>query len=1005
MRSSGTRIFFVVCILIAVSLNAFAALKPRWTPPKPKHTTIGSTDQRECITVKFIEGSQVRLRDGHLISLIGTDLTDFKSIIARSKVKNISRLFTRPEHLLEAERQSGQERSGKQLADLNLYYRIIIDPTEPAEEFIDALNSLNIIEGAHANPSPVPAEDIPPDTPEYHDEQGYLYEAPEGVNAPAVWEIEGGRGEDIKIIDIEGGWHFGHEDLKEEFFLELEQENWADHGDAVIGIMVGQHNEYGINGICPEAQIGGYSIVTVWPNVANAFNETAAALDEGDVFLIELHNTFGGRLSPMETWQENFDAIETASANGVICVEAAGNGNSNLDDDGRYEGRFDPENRHSGAILVGAGAPPSGNFGPDRCRLDFSNYGERVDLQGWGREVTTTGYGDLFFPGNDRLQWYTSEFSGTSSATPIVAGSVVCIQGIYKARTGGQQTLTSTEIRDILHQSGTPQNVDGLQGNIGPRPNLSEAVNLLSIPGTLSGIVTFAGTDEPIQDATVSTNYGYVVHTNPDGLWRMEGARSGMNFNIIASKVGFNDSTIVDVFLEEEGELEFSFGLNHPEFAISENRIEAEINPSETETFEISLSNQGNGPLHWNTERRFMQGNGGFGRMVETHILAPEVNDLNLQGVAFVDGFFYVSGENGQEPNLIYVFDIEGNYVTQFNQTGRSRVGMLDLAYDGELLWGSGEQVIYGFTTEGAPVVAFDGPTINNMGLAYDPDLDLLWVKGNTADIIGYDREGNQITAFDVDIMRISGLAYWPDDPDGYNLYILYDDRSDSPPLSKMNTETGEIVNAAILSSERIGAPKGAFITTEFLNYGTTFICLIDDYLNRLGDRVDVWQMGTYKGWMTLEPASGSVDPGSDDRVTLTLNSASLFPSVYDGEIVFRHNAIDSVSILSVTVEVNDLEITTREEVKVPFEFGISSVYPNPFNSSTTVKYYLEKSSDFRLSIVDITGREIRLLSEDYAISGMYTRTLGASDMPSGVFFVRLISLGKSDVVKIVNLE
>ena len=351
------------------------------------------------------------------------------------------------------------------------------------------------------------------------------------------------------------------------------------------------------------------------------------------------------------------------------------------------------------------------------------------------------------------------------------------------------------------------------------------------------------------------------------------------------------------------------------------------------------------------------------------------------------------------------VFDDHGDFITQFDQTGRSRIGMLDLAYDGELIWGSGERVIYGFTTDGAPVEAFDGPTVNNMGLAYDPDQELLWIWGNTRDIIGYDREGNQITAFDMDLMRVSGLAYWPDDPDGHNLYILHDDRSDSPPLSKMDTESGEIIEAAILDSDRLGAPKGAFITTEYQEFGTTFMCLIDDYLNVLGDRVDVWQMGTYKGWMTIEPDSGSIDPGSTENLTLTLNSASLFPSVYEGEILFRHNAIDSVSVVTVIVEVNDLEITDIDNESIPVAFGISSVYPNPFNSTATVRYYLEKSSDFRLSIVDIAGREIKLMSKGWAKAGLHSESIFAADMPSGVFFVRLTSTFKSDVSKIVNLQ
>ena len=94
-------------------------------------------------------------------------------------------------------------------------------------------------------------------------------------------------------------------------------------------------------------------------------------------------------------------------------IEAAGNGRVDLDDD-RCQQRFDRNIRDSGAIIVGAGHAET------RERLSFSSYGQRVDLQGWGHRVTTTGYGGLFDP-SDIRQRYTSSFNGTSSASPIVA--------------------------------------------------------------------------------------------------------------------------------------------------------------------------------------------------------------------------------------------------------------------------------------------------------------------------------------------------------------------------------------------------------------------------------------------------------------------------------------------------------------------------------------------------------------------------------------------------------
>jgi subtilisin family serine protease len=123
--------------------------------------------------------------------------------------------------------------------------------------------------------------------------------------------------------------------------------------------------------------------------------------------------------------------------------------------------------------MVGAGAPPNGLFGPDRSRLDFSNYGARVDCQGWGCSVVTLGYGDLR---NGTLQQqHTALFSGTSSASPIVAGTSACVQGYVRAK--GQPDIDCTKVLNLMRQTGSPQ-TDGPNGpasqSIGNRLNLRE---------------------------------------------------------------------------------------------------------------------------------------------------------------------------------------------------------------------------------------------------------------------------------------------------------------------------------------------------------------------------------------------------------------------------------------------------------------------------------------------------------------------------------------------------
>jgi hypothetical protein len=92
--------------------------------------------------------------------------------------------------------------------------------------------------------------------------------------------------------------------------------------------------------------------------------------------------------------------------------------------------------------------------------------------------VTTAGYGDLQGGGNEDL-WYTDQFSGTSSASPIVVGTLGCIQGVLRA--AGRIPLTPARARELLRSSGSPQQDAAGRPRterIGNRPNLRQLIPL-----------------------------------------------------------------------------------------------------------------------------------------------------------------------------------------------------------------------------------------------------------------------------------------------------------------------------------------------------------------------------------------------------------------------------------------------------------------------------------------------------------------------------------------------
>ncbi len=59
-----------------------------------------------------------------------------------------------------------------------------------------------------------PRAPMPPaKTPDFTSRQKYLEAAPGGIDARFAWTVPGGKGADVRIVDIEGEWRFTHEDL------------------------------------------------------------------------------------------------------------------------------------------------------------------------------------------------------------------------------------------------------------------------------------------------------------------------------------------------------------------------------------------------------------------------------------------------------------------------------------------------------------------------------------------------------------------------------------------------------------------------------------------------------------------------------------------------------------------------------------------------------------------------------------------------------------------------
>ncbi len=459
-------------------------LTPRDVPEKPARTIIPRDHSEEILHLKLREGAMVRLRGGRFISLGQDDLDDLNAVLGGIPGLRIERLFSRAEDVLAREKRRIEARSGREQADKNLYYRLRTRGEVDLARLIDHLNALDIVEIAYAEPLPAP----PPVTPDFSSTQVYLNAAPDGIDANLATRVCGGRGSAVRVTDVEYSWNQSHEDLGSAASALIPNKTPADpfsdfnHGTAVLGEMISGNNGFGVTGIVHQAEIrlvnannseDGYDL-------ADSIDLAHSNSSDGDVILIEQQTSGPNGCDPntqvgcvaVEWVKAYYDAVVAATSDGVNVVEAAGNGAQDLGDTSTYGNPFPDGRANSGAIIVGAGAGTCSAH--PRGRLGFSNFGPRVNLQGWGQCVVTTGYGDL--QGGPANEHYTDSFGGTSSASPIVTGAAASLSSAAQTLTG--MAPSPATIRSVLMSTGTAQNTGSgtLSGNIGPLPNLKKAL-------------------------------------------------------------------------------------------------------------------------------------------------------------------------------------------------------------------------------------------------------------------------------------------------------------------------------------------------------------------------------------------------------------------------------------------------------------------------------------------------------------------------------------------------
>ena len=147
-----------------------------------------------------------------------------------------------------------------------------------------------------------------------------------------------------------------------------------------------------------------------------------------------------------------------------------------------------------------------------------------------------------------------------------------------------------------------------------------------------------------------------------------------------------------------------------------------------------------------------------------------------------------------------------------------------------------------------------------------------------------------------------------------------------------------------------------------------------------------------------------------------TVVSYNMFNVPFDSHVI--EYRIDNGSILRAndlyfvvgTVLGDAFQLTVEEGDTViydngPYTFSLNNVYPNPFNPSTQISFSVPRDGYAKLSAFDMAGKEVDIIHEGFQSAGFHTYTWNASDMSSGVYYLRLSIDGRSTTAKAVLMK
>lgn len=170
------------------------------------------------------------------------------------------------------------------------------------------------------------------------------------------------------------------------------------------------------------------------------------------------------------------------------------------------------------------------------------------------------------------------------------------------------------------------------------------------------------------------------------------------------------------------------------------------------------------------------------------------------------------------------------------------------------------------------------------------------------------------------------------------------------------------------------------------------------DYVhNRKINFIKITNQGNEVYNVVLNSAFKSLDYGN------SINSTLDGGFIVTGDIGKEKNK-DVLVIKTDSLGYAPVNITSYNS-NVPVEFKLYQNFPNPFNSSTIIKFDINNSSKVKIFIYNSLGQIVNQVIDKYLIVGSYSVNLDLGSLGSGVFYYKIFTKNYTDTKVMIHLK